>query len=290
MGISPALPPSIILEPLIHQWLLEDLGRGDRTTEAILAGDPSVGMAQLRLKQSGMVAGLPLLEQVFKKLDSRVSVEYFVKEGESVQSGTKVAQIQGPLSTLLMGERVALNLLMPLSGIATLTRRYADLIADLPTQLVDTRKTTPGLRLLEKYATAVGGAQNHRFGLDDAVMIKDNHIIAAGGIRAAIERVRQSMPFPLAIEVETESLDQVTEAITHHADIIMLDNMTPVLMQEAVQIIRKGSDRIKIEASGNITLDTIREVAETGVDYISTSAPITQATWLDFSLRFMSAH
>lgn len=158
MGISPALPPSIILEPLIHQWLLEDLGRGDRTTEAILAGDPSVGMAQLRLKQSGMVAGLPLLEQVFKKLDSRVSVEYFVKEGESVQSGTKVAQIQGPLSTLLMGERVALNLLMPLSGIATLTRRYADLIADLPTQLVDTRKTTPGLRLLEKYATAVGGA------------------------------------------------------------------------------------------------------------------------------------
>jgi nicotinate-nucleotide pyrophosphorylase (carboxylating) len=290
VGISPALPPSIILDPLIHQWLLEDLGRGDRTTEAILAGDPSVGIAQLRLKQSGMVAGLPLVEQVFKKLDSRVSVEYFVKEGESVQSGTKVAQIQGPLSTLLMGERVALNLLMPLSGIATLTRQYADLIADLPTQLVDTRKTTPGLRLLEKYATAVGGAQNHRFGLDDAVMIKDNHIIAAGGIGAAIERVRQSMPFPLAIEVETESLDQVTEAITHHADIIMLDNMAPALMQEAVQIIRKGSDRIKIEASGNITLDTIREVAETGVDYISTSAPITQATWLDFSLRFMSAH
>lgn len=290
MGISPALPPSIILDPLIHQWLLEDLGRGDRTTEAILAGDPSVGMAQLRLKQAGLMAGLPLVEQVFKKLDPRVTVEYFVKEGESVQSGTKVAQIQGPLSNLLMGERVALNLLMPLSGIATLTRQYADQIADLPTQLVDTRKTTPGLRLLEKYATAVGGAQNHRFGLDDAVMIKDNHIIAAGGIRAAIERVRQSMPFPLAIEVETESLDQVTEAITHHADIIMLDNMAPPLMKEAVEMIRKGSDRIKIEASGNITLDTIREVAETGVDYISTSAPITQATWLDFSLRFMSAH
>jgi nicotinate-nucleotide pyrophosphorylase (carboxylating) len=155
---------------------------------------------------------------------------------------------------------------------------------------VDTRKTTPGLRLLEKYATTVGGAQNHRFGLDDAVMIKDNHIIAAGGIRAAIERVRQSMPFPLAIEVETESLDQVTEAIAHHADIIMLDNMAPTLMEKAVQVIRQGSDRIKIEASGNITLDTIREVAQTGVDYISTSAPITQATWLDFSLRFISAH
>jgi nicotinate-nucleotide pyrophosphorylase (carboxylating) len=290
VGFFPTLPPSIILDPLIRQWLLEDLGRGDRTTDAILAGTATLGTAELRLKQSGVVAGLSLFERVFQILDDRVALQYYVQEGESVASGTTIAKLEGPLSALLMGERVALNLVMPLSGIATLTRRYVDQIADLPAQLVDTRKTTPGLRALEKYATAVGGAQNHRFGLDDAAMIKDNHIVAAGGIGIAIEAVRRSIPFPLAIEVETESLDQVREAIAHQADVIMLDNMSLEQMREAVEVIRlKNTNRIKIEASGNITLDTIREVAQTGVDYISTSAPITQATWLDFSLRFVSA-
>ncbi len=290
MVFSPPLPPSIILDPLIRQWLLEDLGRGDRTTDAILARTKTIGTAELRLKQAGVVAGLPLLSHVFGALDAKVAIKYCVQDGEAVPQGTIVAKLEGPLSALLMGERVALNLVMPLSGIATLTRRYVDQIADFPAQLVDTRKTTPGLRILEKYATAVGGAQNHRFGLDDAAMIKDNHIVAAGGIGIAIEAVRRAMPFPLAIEVETESLEQVMEAIAHQADVIMLDNMVPTQMREAVAIIRQNSkNRIKIEASGNITLDTIREVAQTGVDYISTSAPITQASWLDFSLRFVSA-
>ena len=184
-----------------------------------------------------------------------------------------------------MGERTALNLAMRLSGIATATRMYIDCIADLPTQLVDTRKTTPGLRLLEKYATTVGGGVNHRIGLDDAVMIKDNHIAAAGGIRAAIESIRRTMPYPLTIEVETESLEQVKKAILCNADIIMLDNMHPDLMRQAVAMIRQANERIKIEASGNITLKTIRQVAETGVDYISTSAPITRSHWLDLSMR-----
>jgi nicotinate-nucleotide pyrophosphorylase (carboxylating) len=177
---------------------------------------------------------------------------------------------------------------MRLSGIATLTRSYVDKIADLPTQLVDTRKTTPGLRILEKYAAFVGGAVNHRMGLDDAVMIKDNHIAAAGGIGIAIARIRGQIPYPLTVEVEAETLDQVEEALAHKADIIMLDNMPQDMMRQAVEMIRQRDSRIKIEASGNITLETIRDVAETGVDYISSSAPITQSSWLDLSMRMVA--
>jgi nicotinate-nucleotide pyrophosphorylase (carboxylating) len=177
---------------------------------------------------------------------------------------------------------------MRLSGIASLTRQYVDKIAHWPAQLVDTRKTTPGLRLLEKYATTVGGARNHRFGLDDGIMIKDNHIAAAGGIGPAIQAIRSHMPYPLSIEVETETLAQVKEAIEHQADIIMLDNMAPELMAEAVQLIRQGPRPVQIEASGNITLETIGAVAATGVDYISSSAPITRSSWLDLSMRIDS--
>ena len=166
-----------------------------------------------------------------------------------------------------------------------MTRKYVEQIAGISAALVDTCKTTPGLRLLEKYATQVGGAINHRMGLDDAVMIKDNHIAAAGGIAEAIARIRQSIPYPLTIEVETESLDQVEEALQYGADIIMLDNMVLDMMRQAVQMIRQRNSQIKIEASGNITLETIRAVAQTGVDYISTSAPITQSTWLDLSMK-----
>lgn len=287
MGFLPVLPSSILLDPLIQQWLAEDVGRGDRTTEAILGNDLRPGRAELRLKQAGRVAGLPLIERVFLAVDGSVTVQYEVQEGADLPSGTSVAYIAGPLSALLTGERVMLNLIMGLSGVATLTQRYVQQIGDLPTQLVDTRKTTPGLRLLEKYAVRVGGAQNHRFGLDDAAMIKENHIVAAGGLGAAVERVRESVPFPLAIEVETESLVQVEEAIAHQVDIIMLDNMSLAQMRQAVTLIRQKSSRTKIEASGNITLETLRAVAETGVDYISTSATITQAPWLDFSLRFL---
>ncbi len=236
-------------------------------------------------KAPGVLAGLPIAARVFQLLSERVSFVPITSEGEWCNSGQMVAELQGPLDALLMGERVALNLTMRLSGIATLTRKYVEQIAGSSAQLVDTRKTTPGLRLLEKYATQVGGAINHRMGLDDAVMIKDNHIAVAGGISAAIASIRHSIPYPLTIEVETESLDQVSEALDHGADIIMLDNMALNLMHQAVQMIRAHNSQIKIEASGNITLETIGAVAETGVDYISSSAPTTQSTWLDLSMN-----
>ena len=285
MNAIAVLPPSLVLDQLLQGWLLEDIGRGDRTTQGVLAGESRKGQGTWVAKAPGIIAGLPIAARAFQLLSEQVSFVAVVSEGEWCTAPQVVAQLQGPLEALLTGERVALNLAMRLSGIATLTRKYVEQIAELPAQLVDTRKTTPGLRLLEKYATQVGGALNHRIGLDDAVMIKDNHIAAAGGIGIAIARVRQSLPYPLTIEVETESLDQVKEALQYGADIIMLDNMAPELMQHAVQIIRHYNGKVKIEASGNITLETIRTVAETGVDYISSSAPMTQSNWLDLSMK-----
>lgn len=279
------LPPLLVLDPLFRSWLIEDIGRGDRTTQSLLGTQGNVRQAKWIAKEAGVIAGLPLASRVFQLLSEQVNFIPLATEGEQCHPGQVVASLQGPFDALLMGERVALNLVMRLSGIATLTRKYADAIVDLPTRLVDTRKTTPGLRLLEKYASQVGGAMNHRMGLDDAVMIKDNHIAAAGGISEAIAYIREQIPYPLTIEVETETLTQVEEALQHEADIIMLDNMPVDLMLKAVQLIRQSSNRIKIEASGNITLETIRLVAETGVDYISSSAPVTRSTWLDLSMK-----
>ena len=281
------LPPFLLLDRLLQDWLLEDIGRGDRTTQS-LAASVQPGQATWIVKEAGVIAGLPIAARVFQLLDPQMQFLPKVAEGEWCEAGQPIAQLQGSLAALLTGERVALNLAMRLSGIATATHQYASAIADLPAQLVDTRKTTPGLRILEKYATQVGGAVNHRMGLDDGVMIKDNHIAAAGGIAAAIAQIRDRIPYPLTIEVETETLEMVEEALQQGADIIMLDNMPLALMQQAVQRIRAVSDRIKIEASGNITLNTIRAVAETGVDYISSSAPITRSTWLDLSMRIGS--
>jgi nicotinate-nucleotide pyrophosphorylase (carboxylating) len=278
------LPPWIVLDAHLTRWLQEDIGRGDRSTQGLPNIDRVVTATWIA-KESGIIAALPVAKRVFKLLNPQANFQPLIAEGAACIPGQSIAEITADLGTLLMGERTALNLAMRLSGIATATRTYVDCIADLPTQLVDTRKTTPGLRLLEKYATTVGGGVNHRVGLDDAVMIKDNHIVAAGSITVAIESIRLSMPYPLTIEIETESLSQVQEAIDCGADIIMLDNMPPDLMRQAVAIIRQANERIKIEASGNITLATIRQVAETGIDYISTSAPITRSHWLDLSMR-----
>jgi nicotinate-nucleotide pyrophosphorylase (carboxylating) len=284
LNMNAVLPPRVILNPLLQQWLLEDIGRGDRTTAGLLVGN-QIKSADWIVKEKGVIAGLSIAERVFQLLDHQIEFTPLVKEGEWCEKGTKIAFLEGSLEALLTGERVALNLAMRLSGIATETRKYVEAIADLPCQLVDTRKTTPGLRLLEKYAIQVGGAKNHRMGLDDAIMIKDNHIAAAGGIAEAIAKIRETMPYPLTIEVEAETLEQVKIALEHQADIIMLDNMSLELMKESVNIIREYNPRIKIEASGNITLKTIRSVAETGVDYVSTSAPITRSNWLDLSMR-----
>ena len=282
------MPHVLILDPMLLDWLREDVGRGDRTTTGILKNSPKTGIATWIAKEKGIIAALPIATRVFQLLDPSVEVDIYIDEGQSCDNPTKLLTLTGPLAALLTGERTALNLAMRLSGIASATHLYVEKIADLPTRFVDTRKTTPGLRILEKYATSVGGAMNHRMGLDDAVMIKENHIAAAGGIGKAIAAVRSTMPYPLSIEVETENFEEVREAIAHQADIIMLDNMPPELMREAVEMIRGANDRIKIEASGNITLETIRAVAETGVDYISSSAPITRSPWLDISMRIQS--
>ncbi|HTL88945.1 MAG TPA: carboxylating nicotinate-nucleotide diphosphorylase [Leptolyngbya sp.] len=279
-----ALPPLLLLDRLLQDWLLEDIGRGDRTTQALIS--PGTRQAVWIAKETGVIAGLPIAARVFCLLNPSTVFTPVVRDGEAVQKGQTIAEIQGAYDALLTGERVALNLAMRLSGIATMTRQYVEKIDDLSAQLVDTRKTTPGLRLLEKYATQVGGAVNHRMGLDDAVMIKDNHIVAAGGIGKAIAQVRAQIPYPLTIEVETENLAMVSEALEHGADIIMLDNMPLEWMREAVRKIRSTNERIKIEASGNVTLETLRAIAETEVDFISSSAPVTRSTWLDLSMKF----
>ncbi|PSB00877.1 carboxylating nicotinate-nucleotide diphosphorylase [Merismopedia glauca] len=279
------LPPLVVLDPLLTSWLIEDIGRGDRATQGLEGETKRLAKAQWVAKQSGVICGLPIASRIFQLLDRKVDFCAVVAEGEFCDQGEIVAKIQGNVEPLLMGERVALNLAMRLSGVATLTRQYVDAIADLPAKLVDTRKTTPGLRLLEKYATQVGGGINHRFGLDDAAMIKDNHIAAAGGISAAVSQIRSFIPYPLTIEVETSNLEEVEKALEQKVDIIMLDNMSIEMMQTAVKMIRQQDRKVNIEASGNVTLETIRQIATTGVDYISSSAPITRSTWLDLSMN-----
>ncbi|MGB0563840.1 MAG: carboxylating nicotinate-nucleotide diphosphorylase [Spirulinaceae cyanobacterium] len=285
--MSIIFPSWFLIDPLIETWLIEDIGRGDRTTQAIFPnpGSTPKGQATWIAKQKGIVAGLPIAERVFQQLDATCSTQSQCLDGSSVEPGDVLAHFTGRTDTLLMGERVALNLVMHLSGIATMTQQYVEAIADLKTQLVDTRKTTPGLRILEKYATQVGGARNHRLGLDDAIMIKDNHIQAAGGITAAVKQVRQSAPYPLSIEVETSTIAEVEEALRCPIEIIMLDNMSIEALGQAVQLIRAQNPNLKIEASGNITLETIRAVAQTGVDFISSSGPITRSPWLDISMQ-----
>ena len=281
------LPSFVIIDRLVESWLLEDIGRGDWTTEGLFRNEIKEDFATWVIKEDGVVAGLPIAARVFMLLDRDAKFVSIVEEGSFCQSGTEIASIKGSKEALLTGERVALNLAMRLSGIATATSGYVEAIKDLPTKLVDTRKTTPGLRILEKYASRVGGAVNHRLGLDDGVMIKDNHIKAAGGIEQAIALLRNNIPYPLNIEVETSNLEEVEQALKHGADIIMLDNMSSIEMVEAVKLIRAINPRVRIEASGNITLKTIRAVAETGVDYISSSAPITRSPWLDLSMRIV---
>ena len=280
-----ALPPFVVIDRCIVEWLREDIGRGDRTTQGLATLGQRVGDAIWKAKGAGVVSGLPMAARVYQMLDQRVCCTPLISDGDAVSVGQTVLRMTGPIESLLMGERVALNLVMRLSGVATVTQQFVDAIADLPACFVDTRKTTPGLRLLEKYASRVGGAVNHRMGLDDAVMIKDNHIAVAGGIEPAIAQIRSRIPYPTMIEVEAETMAQVKDALTGGADIIMLDNMPTDEMREAVALIRGWNDRIRIEASGNITLDTIRRVAKTGVDYISSSAPITRSPWLDLSMR-----
>jgi nicotinate-nucleotide pyrophosphorylase (carboxylating) len=272
---------------LIRRALAEDIGRGDVTTEATIpAGTQAT--ARIVARETGVIAGLPLAHRVFAALDPTVRFEAQVVDGETVEAGATLAQIIGEARTLLTAERVALNFLGRLSGIATLTARCVAAVADTRAQIVDTRKTTPGLRALEKYAVRMGGGRNHRAGLDDGVLIKDNHIAAAGGVRPAILRAREHASHLLRIEVECEDEQQVSDAVESGADVILLDNMPIERLRANVEWIRTHAPTTIIEASGGIGTDPARlaAVAATGVDLISLGALTHSAPNFDVSLEF----
>ena len=268
-----------MLERVAFAALAEDLGDGDVTTEATVDAD-ATGSADLVVREPGVVCGLPVAEAVFRAVDSELRFERLVEEGASVAAGTAVARVAGPERAILTGERTALNFLARLSGIATLTRRYVDAVEGTGAAILDTRKTTPGLRALEKHAVATGGGRNHRFGLDDGVLVKDNHLRAAGSVASAVERLRAATPLP--IEVECDTLEQVSEALAAGAEAVLLDNMSPDQLRAAVALAR---GRARLEASGGVTLENVRAVAETGVDEISVGALTHSARSLDVSLE-----
>ena len=267
------------LERIVHAALAEDIGAGDVTTEATVAAD-AVGTADLLVKEPGVVCGLRVAEATFRALDPDVRFEALVIDGDAVEAPAVVARVAGSERAILTGERVALNFLGRLSGIATLTRCYVDAVDGTGVAVLDTRKTTPGLRALEKHAVACGGGRNHRFGLDDGVLVKDNHLHAAGSVGAVIERIRAATPLP--IEVECDTLAQVAEALDEKVDALLLDNMAEDDLVAAVAFVR---GRARLEASGGITLENVRAIAETGVDEISIGALTHSARSLDVSLE-----
>ncbi|MFP3392292.1 carboxylating nicotinate-nucleotide diphosphorylase [Brevibacillus sp. SIMBA_040] len=264
----------------IEEWLHEDLGFGDVTTMSTIP-DTEQGIGILYAKEAGIVAGLPIAQQVFETVDPELVFSAKVKEGTHVEVGDQIAEVSGSVRSILSGERLALNLMQRLSAIATKTSEYTAAVAGTKARVVDTRKTTPGLRFLEKYAVRVGGGYNHRFALYDAVMIKDNHIKGAGGIAQAVAAARAAIPHTMTIEVEAESLEQVREALEAGADIIMLDNMSNEQMVKAVHLI---DGRALVEASGGVNLGTIGAIAKTGVDIISVGALTHSVKAFDISL------
>ncbi|WP_202081467.1 carboxylating nicotinate-nucleotide diphosphorylase [Caldalkalibacillus salinus] len=262
----------------INQWLEEDLRHGDLTAPLFEGKEEK---AWIRVKKPGIIAGLPIARMVFGELSPEIKYIAHAHDGQYVQPGDVIAELEGPIADILAGERLALNLLQRLSGIATMTRDYVEQTEGSDCRIIDTRKTTPGLRELEKYAVTIGGGHNHRFGLFDLAMLKDNHIKAAGSITEAVRRLRLHLPHSAKIEVEVETLDQVHEALEAEVDIVMLDNMTVKQMKEAVHII---NGQALVEASGGISLDDVRPIAETGVDVISVGALTHSVQALDISL------
>lgn len=268
------------LQRKIEEWLQEDVGSGDVTTMSTIPADEH-GVGILYAKESGVIAGLSIAQQVFETVDPALVFTASVEEGAHVKKGDQLAEVSGSVRSILSGERLALNLMQRLSGIATQTNAYVQAVSSTKARVVDTRKTTPGLRFLEKYAVRVGGGHNHRFALYDAVMIKDNHIKGAGGIAQAVEAARAQIPHTMTIEVEAETLEQVQEALDAGADIIMLDNMSNADMTQAVALIQ---GRAIVEASGGVNLETIRSIAMTGVDVISVGALTHSVKAFDISL------
>ena len=276
----PVLPPPLVSEA-VSRALAEDLGRaGDITSAATIPADASAS-GVIAAREAGVIAGLALAAEAFRQMDTKIEFVPAVAGGASVEPGAVVARVAGNARAILSAERVALNYLSHLSGIATLTRRYADAIKHTKARITCTRKTIPGLRAFEKYAVRCGGGSNHRFGLDDAILIKDNHIAVAGGVGEAIRRAKAFSGHLVKIEVEVDTLEQLAAALRAGADAILLDNMPPATLKQAVAV---AAGRAVLEASGGITLDTIAAVAETGVDFISAGALTHSARALDLGL------
>ena len=276
----------LVADKYIKLALEEDISSEDVTTNAVMP-EYKKGDVQLICKQDGIIAGLQIFARVFTLLDPKTEVEFRVKDGDAVTKGQLLAVVTGDVRVLLSGERTALNYLQRLSGIATYTHSVAQLLEGTKTTLLDTRKTTPGMRIFEKYAVRIGGGCNHRYNLSDGVLLKDNHIDAAGGVKEASDAARAYAPFVRKIEVETENLDMVRAAADAGADIIMLDNMTPEEMKEAIRII---DGRAKTECSGNITKENIKTITALGVDYVSSGALTHSAPILDLSLKHLRVH
>ncbi len=270
----------LLVEENVKRALNEDLQYGDITTESVVL-DHKIAKVDIIAKEKGIIAGTEVFKMVFKILGD-VEVNFSVNDGEEVEEGQHFGEVFGDAKKILMGERVALNYMQRMCGIATLTREFVERLEGTKVKLLDTRKTTPNMRIFEKYAVKVGGGTNHRFGLNDGVMIKDNHIEAAGGIKNAVSLARKNSPFVRKIEVEVESIEQLNEALEAKADIIMLDNMDIKTLKEAVNLI---DNRVEVEASGNVTLDNIREIAKTGVNFISTGAVTHSFKVLDISMK-----
>ncbi|MGH1366659.1 MAG: carboxylating nicotinate-nucleotide diphosphorylase [Calditrichia bacterium] len=271
-----------VIDNIIDLAFEEDIRDGDATTNALFQPEEQ-SSAFMKVKDNGILCGIGVAERVFRRLDKDIAWKPLFQDGDAVSNGQIILEIKGSRRAILTGERLALNLMQRMSGIASMADRYVKARGDLPVQILDTRKTLPGLRVLEKYAVAIGGGTNHRYGLFDAIMIKDNHIKLAGGIRTAVNKVRENNPKKLTIEVETSSLAEVDEALAMDVDIIMLDNMSTEMMREAVQ---KIAGRSKVEASGGVTIERIREIAETGVDCISVGALTHSVQALDIGLYF----
>lgn len=269
------------VDPFILSALKEDITSEDVSTNSVMP-DACPGEVDLICKEDGVICGLQVFARVFELLDDKVAIDFFVKDGDEVKAGQFMAKVKGDIRTLLSGERTALNYLQRMSGIATYTKSIAKLLEGTGIQLLDTRKTTPNNRIFEKYAVRVGGGHNHRYNLTDGVLLKDNHIGAAGGVKEAILLAKAYAPFVRKIEVEVENLDMVREAVEAGADIIMLDNMTTEMMQEAISII---DGRAEIEISGNVTRENIERIKGLGVDYVSSGALTHSAPIMDISLK-----
>lgn len=277
----PAELPAHLVAEAVALALAEDLGRaGDVTSQASLA-PTAEARAEMIAREAGIAAGLDFVAEAFAQIEPELEVDLLVRDGDRIEPGTVLARVSGRARPILSAERVALNFLNHLSGIATLTQHFVEAVAGTGAKICDTRKTTPGLRAFEKYAVRCGGGVNHRFGLDDAILIKDNHIAVAGGVGAAISAARSFAGPLVSIEVEVDTLDQLGEALEAGANAVLLDNMAPQRLRKAVTL-NKG--RARLEASGGVTLDTVRAIAETGVDYISTSRITMAAVPLDVGL------